>query len=113
MAQKKSKPVGEMAVVHLFEGETAQDCQTVRNTIDGVLSEVSKGSITPTTDNDKLLSLFVISDKIPMMYVRINQAFSSRTGFKLFGSSEIKKTSSVGDVRTLAYSHCGVKCSHV
>ena len=112
MAKKKSGH-GCMAVVHLFEGATANDCQAVRNTIDGVLSVASHGAITATTDNDELLSLYIIPDQIAVLYVRINQAFRSRTGFKNLGSSEIKKTSTVGDVRSLAYSHCGVTCSHV
>jgi len=111
MKKTKSSPKAA-AVTHLFEGETADACSEIRKTVDGVLRQASDGGISSATDNDALLTLYIIPDKVQFLYIALNQAFAHRTGFTPFGSSEIKKSSTVGAVRDGAYKHCGVKCSH-
>lgn len=113
MAKVKSANKKLAAIIARFEGPTADSCAAVRHKVDGVLSGVSSGGISATTSNDDLLKLYVIPDKIQFLYILLNQALSGFIGFKLFLSTDIKDTATVGDVRDAASKKCGLDCSHI
>jgi len=113
MAVKKTNVSPKSAaVIHLFEGDSADDCVAIRKDVDAVLAGMSNNAISATTSNDALVSLYIIPDKIQFLYVLLNQALSRYSTFKEFQSGDIKATATVGDIRDAAYSHCNVKCSH-
>lgn len=112
MGKKKSK-VKTSAVVHLFEGDSANICEAIRADVDQVLAGASNGAITPTTANDTPLNLYIMPDKIQFLYIALNQALKKYPNFSPYKSNEIKPTATVGSVRESAYKHCSVVCSHI
>lgn len=109
---RKAKP---QAVVYAFATDETSNalCMPIRHDVDGVLMDASKGAIRPTTPNDHLLSVYMWSQVIDQLYLALNIQLSKYPGFSPFASDEIDGSSSIGDVRDGAYSHCDVKCSHV
>lgn len=76
-------------------------------TCNETLAAASQGSIDKDTPDDKLLSLFIIPDKIGFLYIALNKAFKPASNFKLLGSGDIPKNATVGAVRKTCCSHCG------
>jgi hypothetical protein len=104
------------AVAYMFDDASNALCPVVRADVDAVLGAASDNGITPTTSNDDLLSHYIPSDDVQALYILLNRrlAKSNYPGFTPFGSSDIKSTASIGDVRSAAYSHCGgITCSHI
>lgn len=95
------------AVAHLYDAKSDQTCAPVRRDVDAVLAAATDHGISPTTPNDDLLRDYIVPDEIGTLYILLNRKLSKYKDFTLFTSTEIKATSSVGQVRAAAYKHCG------
>lgn len=103
----------DSAIVALYDETSDPLCPTIRTVVDTVLSKATDNGITPTTSNNDLLTDYMPADDVPALYILLNRKLSIYTQFSLIKSSEIKKDSTVGDVRKTAYAHCKIKCSHI
>jgi len=101
------------AVTCLFDVDSDPMCSAVRSDVDAVLSKATDNGITPITSNDDLLTDYMPSDGALGLYILLNRRLAKYPKFKRFQSGDIKTNSSVGEVRSSAYSQCDIKCSHV
>lgn len=114
----KAKQRVKSAVSMLFEVADGQSpanplCGPIRTDVDLILGKASDHAIKQTTPNEDMLSDYLFDSVIANLYLALNKVLAKYPNFTPINSTEIDNSSSIGDVRSLGYSHCNTSCTPI